>query len=63
MLSCPTHTISRTAIVLHKEDLLKSSEGDYFGPGNAQLPRRLCDDRPHHGVDGGEFGKAISSAS
>jgi 3-hydroxyacyl-[acyl-carrier protein] dehydratase / trans-2-decenoyl-[acyl-carrier protein] isomerase len=21
-----------------KEDLLKSSEGDYFGPGNAQLP-------------------------
>jgi hypothetical protein len=32
-----------------KEDLLKSSEGGYFGPGNAQLPAPAdADDGLHH---------------
>src|SRR5260370_4585346 len=43
-----------------KEDLLKSSEGDYFGPGNAQLPAPpmlMIDRITEISVDGGEFGK------
>ena len=43
-----------------KEDLLKSSEGGYFGPGNAQLPAPpmlMMDRIIEISLDGGEFGK------
>jgi len=43
-----------------KEDLLKSSEGGYFGPGNAQLPAPpmlMMDRITDISLDGGEFGK------
>src|SRR5437868_12490707 len=43
-----------------KQDLLKSSEGGYFGPGNAQLPAPpmlMMDRITALSVDGGEFGK------
>jgi 3-hydroxyacyl-[acyl-carrier protein] dehydratase/trans-2-decenoyl-[acyl-carrier protein] isomerase len=43
-----------------KEDLLKSSEGGYFGPGNAQLPAPpmlMMDRITAISMDGGEFGK------
>ena len=43
-----------------KEDLLRSSQGGYFGPGNAQLPAPpmlMMDRIIEISVDGGEFGK------
>jgi 3-hydroxyacyl-[acyl-carrier protein] dehydratase / trans-2-decenoyl-[acyl-carrier protein] isomerase len=43
-----------------KEDLLKSSEGGYFGPGNAQLPAPpmlMIDRITEISLDGGEFRK------
>jgi 3-hydroxyacyl-[acyl-carrier protein] dehydratase / trans-2-decenoyl-[acyl-carrier protein] isomerase len=43
-----------------KDDLLKSSEGGYFGPGNAQLPAPpmlMMDRITELSLDGGEFGK------
>ena len=43
-----------------KDDLLKSSEGGYFGPGNAQLPAPpmlMIDRITEISLDGGEFGK------
>jgi len=43
-----------------KEDLLKSSQGGYFGPGNAQLPAPpmlMMDRITEISLDGGEFGK------
>jgi len=43
-----------------KEELLQSSEGGYFGPGNAQLPAPpmlMMDRITELSVDGGEFGK------
>jgi 3-hydroxyacyl-[acyl-carrier protein] dehydratase / trans-2-decenoyl-[acyl-carrier protein] isomerase len=43
-----------------KDDLLKSGEGGYFGPGNAQLPAPpmlMMDRITEISVDGGEFGK------
>jgi 3-hydroxyacyl-[acyl-carrier protein] dehydratase / trans-2-decenoyl-[acyl-carrier protein] isomerase len=43
-----------------KEDLLKSSEGGYFGPGNAQLPAPpmlMMDRITEISMDGGEYGK------
>jgi hypothetical protein len=43
-----------------KEDLLTSSEGGYFGPGNAQLPAPpmpMMDRIIELSLDGGEFGK------
>ena len=43
-----------------KEDLLRSGEGGYFGPGNAQLPAPpmlMMDRITEISVDGGEFGK------
>ena len=43
-----------------REDLLKSSEGAYFGPGNAQLPAPpmlMMDRIIEISLDGGEFGK------
>jgi 3-hydroxyacyl-[acyl-carrier protein] dehydratase / trans-2-decenoyl-[acyl-carrier protein] isomerase len=43
-----------------KEDLLKSGEGGYFGPGNAQLPSPpmlMMDRITEISLDGGEFGK------
>jgi 3-hydroxyacyl-[acyl-carrier protein] dehydratase/trans-2-decenoyl-[acyl-carrier protein] isomerase len=43
-----------------KEDLLKSSDGGYFGPGNAQLPAPpmlMIDRIAEISLDGGEFGK------
>jgi len=43
-----------------KEDLLVSSEGGYFGPGNAQLPAPpmlMMDRITELSTDGGEFGK------
>jgi 3-hydroxyacyl-[acyl-carrier protein] dehydratase/trans-2-decenoyl-[acyl-carrier protein] isomerase len=49
-----------------KEELLKSSQGGYFGPGNAQLPAPpmlMMDRITEISMDGGPFRKAISSAS
>jgi 3-hydroxyacyl-[acyl-carrier protein] dehydratase/trans-2-decenoyl-[acyl-carrier protein] isomerase len=43
-----------------REDLLKSGDGCYFGPGNAQLPAPpmlMMDRITAISVDGGEFGK------
>jgi beta-hydroxyacyl-ACP dehydratase FabA len=43
-----------------KEDLLKSGEGGYFGPGNAQLPAPpmlMIDRITAISLEGGEFGK------
>jgi 3-hydroxyacyl-[acyl-carrier protein] dehydratase / trans-2-decenoyl-[acyl-carrier protein] isomerase len=43
-----------------KQDLLKSSEGGYFGPGNAQLPAPpmlMMDRITEISMDGGAFGK------
>lgn len=43
-----------------KEDLLKSGLGDYFGPGNAQLPAPpmlMMDRITEITMDGGEYGK------
>ena len=49
-----------------KQDLLRSSEGGYFGPGNAQLPAPpmlMMDRITDISMDGGAFAKAMSSAS
>jgi 3-hydroxyacyl-[acyl-carrier protein] dehydratase/trans-2-decenoyl-[acyl-carrier protein] isomerase len=43
-----------------KEDLIKSSEGGYFGPGNAQLPAPpmlMMDRITEIGMDGGRYQK------
>ncbi len=43
-----------------KPDLLRSSEGGYFGPGNAQLPAPpmlMMDRITEISLDGGAFGK------
>ena len=43
-----------------RDELLRSSEGGYFGPGNAQLPAPpmlMMDRIVEISVDGGEFGK------
>jgi 3-hydroxyacyl-[acyl-carrier protein] dehydratase/trans-2-decenoyl-[acyl-carrier protein] isomerase len=43
-----------------KEELLRSSEGGYFGPGNAQLPAPpmlMIDRIIEISLDGGKFGK------
>ncbi|MGY4571339.1 3-hydroxyacyl-[acyl-carrier protein] dehydratase/trans-2-decenoyl-[acyl-carrier protein] isomerase [Bradyrhizobium sp. USDA 3256] len=43
-----------------KQDLLRSSEGGYFGPGNAQLPAPpmlMMDRITEISLDGGAFGK------
>jgi 3-hydroxyacyl-[acyl-carrier protein] dehydratase / trans-2-decenoyl-[acyl-carrier protein] isomerase len=43
-----------------KEDLLRSGEGGYFGPDNAQLPAPpmlMMDRITEISIDGGEFGK------
>ena len=43
-----------------KQDLLRSSEGGYFGPGNAQLPAPpmlMIDRIAGISLDGGKFGK------
>lgn len=43
-----------------RDDLLKSSEGGYFGPGNARLPAPpmlMMDRITALSTDGGEFGK------
>jgi 3-hydroxyacyl-[acyl-carrier protein] dehydratase / trans-2-decenoyl-[acyl-carrier protein] isomerase len=43
-----------------RDDLLKSSEGGYFGPGNAQLPAPpmlMIDRITEISMNGGEFGK------
>lgn len=43
-----------------KQDLLRSSEGGYFGPGNAQLPAPpmlMIDRIPEISLDSGGFGK------
>lgn len=42
------------------EDLLRSSEGGYFGPGNAQLPAPpmlMMNRIPEISLDGGDYGK------
>jgi 3-hydroxyacyl-[acyl-carrier protein] dehydratase / trans-2-decenoyl-[acyl-carrier protein] isomerase len=47
-----------------REDLLQSSRGGYFGPGNAQLPAPpmlMMDRITQISLDGGEFGKGRSS--
>src|SRR5437764_13789971 len=43
-----------------KDELLRSSEGGYFGPGNAQLPAPpmlMMDRITEISLDGGKFGK------
>ena len=43
-----------------KDDLIRSSQGGYFGPGNAQLPAPpmlMMDRITEIALDGGEFGK------
>lgn len=43
-----------------RDDLIRSSEGGYFGPGNAQLPAPpmlMMDRITQISLDGGEFGK------
>jgi 3-hydroxyacyl-[acyl-carrier protein] dehydratase/trans-2-decenoyl-[acyl-carrier protein] isomerase len=43
-----------------RDDLLRSSEGGYFGPGNAQLPAPpmlMMDRITELNLDGGQFGK------
>jgi 3-hydroxyacyl-[acyl-carrier protein] dehydratase/trans-2-decenoyl-[acyl-carrier protein] isomerase len=43
-----------------RDELLRSSEGGYFGPGNAQLPAPpmlMMDRITEISLDGGEFGK------
>lgn len=48
-----------------REDLLRSAEGGYFGPGNAQLPAPpmlMMDRITHMALDGGAFGKGIAVA-
>ena len=43
-----------------KDELLRSSEGGYFGPGNAQLPAPpmlMMDRITELSLDGGEYGK------
>ena len=43
-----------------KEDLIRSGQGGYFGPGNAQLPAPpmlMMDRITRISLDGGEFGK------
>lgn len=43
-----------------RQDLLSSSKGGYFGPGNAQLPAPpmlMMDRITHINLDGGEYGK------
>src|ERR1700758_4633188 len=43
-----------------KENLLRSSEGGYFGPGNAQLPAPpmlMMDRITEISLEGGEYGK------
>jgi 3-hydroxyacyl-[acyl-carrier protein] dehydratase/trans-2-decenoyl-[acyl-carrier protein] isomerase len=58
--------LSHAAAVLHeqpsdtKKELLRSSEGGYFGPGNTQLPAPpmlMMDRVTETSLDGGEFGK------
>lgn len=48
-----------------KPDLLRSSAGGYFGPGNAQLPAPpmlMMDRITDIGIDGGAFGKGRVAA-
>ncbi len=48
-----------------REDLLRSSQGGYFGPGNAQLPAPpmlMMDRITSLTLDGGEFGKGLAVA-
>jgi 3-hydroxyacyl-[acyl-carrier protein] dehydratase/trans-2-decenoyl-[acyl-carrier protein] isomerase len=48
-----------------RDDLLRASDGGYFGPGNAQLPAPpmlLMDRIPEISLDGGEFGKGHAIA-
>jgi 3-hydroxyacyl-[acyl-carrier protein] dehydratase/trans-2-decenoyl-[acyl-carrier protein] isomerase len=54
------HDFHRPQSSYSKEDLLKSGEGGYFGPGNAQLPAPpmlMMDRITEISLDGGEFGK------
>lgn len=48
-----------------KEDLLRSGQGGYFGPGNAQLPAPpmlMMDRITEISLEGGEFGKGHITA-
>lgn len=48
-----------------REELLRSSQGGYFGPGNAQLPAPpmlMMDRITSLTLDGGEFGKGLAVA-
>lgn len=48
-----------------KADLIRSSQGGYFGPGNAQLPAPpmlMMDRITNLSLDGGEFGKGQAVA-
>ncbi|QUS40153.1 bifunctional 3-hydroxydecanoyl-ACP dehydratase/trans-2-decenoyl-ACP isomerase [Tardiphaga alba] len=54
------HAFHKPQSTYTKDDLLKSSDGGYFGPGNAQLPAPpmlMMDRITAITSDGGEFGK------
>jgi len=59
VLSSP-HDFHKPQSSYSREDLLKSGEGGYFGPGNAQLPAPpmlMMDRITEISIDGGQFGK------
>jgi 3-hydroxyacyl-[acyl-carrier protein] dehydratase / trans-2-decenoyl-[acyl-carrier protein] isomerase len=54
------HTFHTPQSSYTREELLKSGQGGYFGPGNAQLPAPpmlMMDRITEISMDGGEFGK------
>ena len=54
------HDFHKPQSAYTREELLKSSEGGYFGPGNAQLPAPpmlMMDRITEITMDGGEYGK------
>ena len=54
------HDFHRPQPSYTRDELLKSSEGGYFGPGNAQLPAPpmlMMDRITEISLDGGQFGK------
>jgi 3-hydroxyacyl-[acyl-carrier protein] dehydratase/trans-2-decenoyl-[acyl-carrier protein] isomerase len=59
-LPSPPHAFHTPQTSYTKDDLLRSSEGGYFGPGNAQLPAPpmlMMDRITEITLNGGEFGK------
>ena len=54
------HALHQPQPSYSREELLRSSEGGYFGPGNAQLPAPpmlMMDRIPEISLDGGDYAK------